>query len=82
MRIKDAVLQAVYQVARAIFDHIAVEESADGVFTIISKRIETSQSGLDQKVSELLDPHYCGHPITYNHYLIDSVQKAQSGRRR
>jgi hypothetical protein len=33
-------------------------------------------------VTELLDPHYNGRPITYNHYLTDNVQKAQADRRR
>lgn len=32
-------------------------------------------------MTELLEPHYNGHPITYNHYLTDNVQKAQSDRR-
>jgi hypothetical protein len=31
---------------------------------------------------ELLEPHFSGHPITYNHYLTDNVQKAQADRRR
>ena len=63
MRINDAVLQAVYQAVRAIFDHIVAEETADGIFNIISERIETLQNDLDQNVSKLLDPHYCGHPL-------------------
>jgi hypothetical protein len=29
-----------------------------------------------------LEPHLSGHPITYNHYLTDNVQKAQADRRR
>jgi len=32
--------------------------------------------------AELLDPHINGHPITFNHYLTDNVQKAQSERRK
>ncbi|KAF1346425.1 interferon-induced GTP-binding protein Mx [Lizonia empirigonia] len=31
-------------------------------------------------VTELLKPHDTGHPITYNHYLTENVQKSQSKR--
>jgi hypothetical protein len=37
---------------------------------------------LDDKIEEILDPHENGHPITYNHYLTDNVQKAQTQRRK
>jgi hypothetical protein len=36
---------------------------------------------LQEKVTELFKPHDTGHPITYNHYLTDNVQKAQDKRR-
>lgn len=79
---KDVILQAVYLATQAILDHVAVDETADGIFRIISGGIDTLKSDLSQKVNELLDPHYNGHPCTYNHYLTDNVQKAQSDRRR
>jgi GTP-binding protein EngB required for normal cell division len=80
--VKDVILQEVYRATRAILSHIAVDETADGIFRIISGGIDTLKSDLDQKVDELLKPHYNGRPITYNHYLTDNVQKAQSDRRR
>jgi hypothetical protein len=67
-------------VIRAILGYIAAEETADSVFGIVSKGIDTLKGELDHKVTELLDPHYIGHPITFNHYLTDNVQKAQSDR--
>lgn len=79
---KDAILQAVYRATQAILDYITVDETVDGIFRIISRGIDTLKSDLNHKVTELLDPHYNGHPITYNHYLTDNVQKAQSDRRR
>jgi hypothetical protein len=36
---------------------------------------------LQRKVTELVKPHDAGHPITYNHYLTDNVQKMQADRR-
>jgi hypothetical protein len=82
MATKDAILQAAYLGTQTILDYLAVDETADSLFRIISGEIDTLKSDLNQKVTELLNPHYNGHPITYNHYLTDTVQKAQSDRRR
>lgn len=82
MRGKNIILQGVYQATKAILDHVAVDDTVDGIFRSTSGGIDTLKSGLDQKVAELLNPHYYGHPITYNHYLTDNVQRAQSNRRR
>ncbi|KAK3176687.1 hypothetical protein OEA41_008012 [Lepraria neglecta] len=32
---------------------------------------------LQEKVAEILRPHQQGHPITYNHYFTETVQKAR-----
>jgi hypothetical protein len=82
VRTKDIILQGVYQTTRSILNHIAVDETADGIFRLINQGIDTLKNDVEQKVTELLEPHYNGHPITYNHYLIENVQKAQSERRR
>ncbi|KAI0534900.1 P-loop containing nucleoside triphosphate hydrolase protein [Xylaria digitata] len=37
---------------------------------------------LRAKLEEILHPHLSGHPITYNHYLTENVQKAQNARNR
>ncbi|KAF2795082.1 hypothetical protein K505DRAFT_360520 [Melanomma pulvis-pyrius CBS 109.77] len=78
---KEKILQAVYGVVQAVLAHIVVEEIADGLFQIISGGINALKKELNKKVVELMDPHYNVHPITYNHYLTDNVQKAQSKRR-
>ena len=79
---KNTILQAVHQTIQAILDHTAANETADNILGMINGSIEKIKVGLDEKVIELLDPHYNGHPITYNHYLTDNVQKAQAERRR
>ncbi|KAH6856208.1 P-loop containing nucleoside triphosphate hydrolase protein [Chaetomium sp. MPI-CAGE-AT-0009] len=43
---------------------------------------DTTESLLRAVADEILEPHLSGHPITYNHYLTDNVQKAQADRRR
>ncbi|KAF2464380.1 uncharacterized protein BDR25DRAFT_319249 [Lindgomyces ingoldianus] len=75
MGAKDVILQAVYRATKVILDHIAVDETADGIFQVISGGIDTPKSGLNEKVTELLDPYCNGHPITYNHYLTDNTLK-------
>ncbi|KAF2229014.1 interferon-induced GTP-binding protein Mx [Viridothelium virens] len=82
MSAKQAILEAVYQATQAIIDHIAVDETANNILMIINGGIDALQSNVDKKVVELLEPHYNGHPITYNHYLTDTVEKMQADRRR
>ena len=82
MDTKESILQAVYSTTHTVLEYLADDEMAAGLFQIINVGIDTLKDDLDQKVAELLNPHYNGHPITYNHYLTDNVQKAQSDRRR
>lgn len=79
---KDAILKAVYDSTRAILSHIAADETADGIFHVISSGIDALKDDLDRKITELLEPHHNGHPITYNHYLTETVQKVQADRRK
>ena len=77
-----SILRAVYGMAQAILDHVSVDETADGIFRIISGGIDSLKSELNCKMKALLNPHHEGHPITLNHYLTDNVHKAQADRRR
>ncbi|KAK5129239.1 hypothetical protein LTR08_003724 [Meristemomyces frigidus] len=79
---KDNILQAANSAMTAIIDHTAVDETSDGLLHIISQGMDTLRFDLNRKVAELLEPHFDVHPITFNHYLTDNVQKAQSSRRR
>ncbi|KAK3081396.1 hypothetical protein LTS18_007100, partial [Coniosporium uncinatum] len=60
--------------------HIAADETSRDILQIVNARIDALHGDLNQKIAELLDPHYTGHPITYNHYLTDNVQKVQADR--
>lgn len=81
-RLKGNILDSVYRITQSIIDHLAVSETAEGIARIVNAGIDKLKKALDDKVTELLVPHYSGHPITYNHYLTDQVQKAQADRRR
>ncbi|CAN9372578.1 unnamed protein product [Alternaria alternata] len=78
----DIVLHAVRFLARKALAHVCDEASLAGILRrFVYVRLERLTSELCDKVAELLKPHDSGHPITYNHYLTESVQKAQSARR-
>ncbi|KAK5734604.1 hypothetical protein LTR17_008825 [Elasticomyces elasticus] len=79
---KDCIFEAARSTMVAIIDHIAAEETADGLVRLIGQRMDLLKQDVDQKLDEILQPHFEMHPITYNHYLTDNVQKAQSARRR
>lgn len=74
------ILEAVYWTTQAILNHVAVPEVVDGILKIINTAIDKLRVDCKDKVTELLTPHESGHPITYNHYLTDQVQNAQSDR--
>ncbi|OBR03058.1 Dynamin family protein [Colletotrichum higginsianum IMI 349063] len=79
---KDAVLQAVRHETRTILTYVANAETSELLMRFVGKTLDSLETGLDKKMSELVKPHTDGHPITFNHYLTDNVQKAQAARRR
>lgn len=78
----ESITECMYRTTRAIVDHIVVPDVADEVLGDINTGIEKLKIECDDKTAELLKPHNVGHPITYNHYLTDQVQKVQSERRK
>lgn len=80
--LEDEILQAVYRTTQAILGHIAVEETIESLLGVINKDIEVLKADLHRKILEVSEPHYNGHPITYNHYLTENVQKIQAKRRK
>ncbi|KGQ10244.1 Interferon-induced GTP-binding protein Mx [Beauveria bassiana D1-5] len=76
------ILGLANEILKLIVDHVAVQETASGILSVIRGSLEPFKSDLEVKFKELLTPHLEGHPITYNHYLTDTVQKVQEERRR
>lgn len=59
------------------------DDVADRIMkTLITPALDGAKVTLKAKADELLEPHLSGHPITYNHYLTENVQKAQIERHR
>ncbi|TLD22372.1 hypothetical protein PspLS_07751 [Pyricularia sp. CBS 133598] len=78
----NSVVAAVTTTAMSILNHVALPKTVSGISAIVDEGIGSLRVELEAKVVELLKPHYEGHPITYNHYLTDTVQKVQAERRR
>jgi GTP-binding protein EngB required for normal cell division len=78
----EIVLRAADVSARKALAHVCDETTFAGLSRrFINVRLESLTAALRDKVAELLKPHDVGHPITYNHYLTENVQKAQSKRK-
>jgi GTP-binding protein EngB required for normal cell division len=78
----DKVVQAVHFVVHSVLAHYSNLSTLDALLKhFINPRLEGLTKELRRKVEELLKPHDTGHPITYNHYLTENVQKAQDKRR-
>ncbi|KAM4055280.1 dynamin family protein [Hirsutella rhossiliensis] len=82
MDLKDEILLAVSETSHDALYHVAVEETAERILQIVNTGIEDLKLELDAAFEQVLEPYTSVHPITYNHYLIRNVQKAQSERRR
>jgi GTP-binding protein EngB required for normal cell division len=76
------VVRAVRHVLYAALSHACDPSTREAVSRyIIYPKLDHLEKELREKVVELFKPHDTGHPITYNHYLTENVQKAQAERR-
>ncbi|PMB65575.1 Interferon-induced GTP-binding protein Mx3 [Beauveria bassiana] len=80
-KVREHVLHAIDEVTNAIVTHVAAKNTVPGILSILRNARTNSIRDLDAKFQTLLEPHLNGHPITYNHYMTDNVQKAQERRR-
>ncbi|KAK7892283.1 hypothetical protein LTR67_007379 [Exophiala xenobiotica] len=60
----------------AVVEHACDSTTADAIMRhIVRPNMEPIVLKLHEKVEEVLRPHTRGHPITFNHYFIDNLQK-------
>ncbi|KAI2622504.1 P-loop containing nucleoside triphosphate hydrolase protein [Hypoxylon sp. NC1633] len=82
-RLSERILSSAYKAVNFVLQHVADEQTADALLReVVGPSMERLKENLTKKVEEILDPHVSGHPITYNHYLTENVQKVQAARRR
>jgi GTP-binding protein EngB required for normal cell division len=76
------VIRTAHHVVSAAVSHVCDRSTREKVLRqIIYPKLNHLEKELQEKVTEIFKPHDTGHPITYNHYLTDNVQKAQDERR-
>lgn len=64
-----------------ILQHVVDETTASALLhAVVRPALSTIKFALKEKVIELLDPYLRTHPITYNHYLTDNIQKSHFDR--
>lgn len=74
---------ATMLVLNMILDHTADENTASGLRRhIINPAMEMLKKTLENMAATVLAPHQRGHPITYNHYLTDNIQKLKEGQQK
>lgn len=74
----DQIIAAVRTTVELILNHSADTSTTESLLReIINPALEGCVEKLRGKVEEVLRPHQRGHPITYNHYFTDTIQKAR-----
>jgi hypothetical protein len=74
----DRVVAAARTTVELILAHAADTSTAESLLReIINPAFECCVTDMRRKVQELLQPHQRGHPITYNHYFTDTIQRAR-----
>lgn len=77
-RYSERILDATRTSLELISLHTTDETTSEGLIQeIIHPAIGRYADRLTKKVAEILDPHQKGHPITYNHYFTETIQKAR-----
>jgi GTP-binding protein EngB required for normal cell division len=62
--------------------HVADAATSKSLYqNVFVKAIDEILGALQVKANELIGPHQNGHPITYNHYFTETLQKVRSSRR-
>lgn len=74
----DALLDDARRATISILREVLDKQSLEGVLAhVVNPRFGKLEDGLRTKAAELLRPQQAGHPITYNHYFVETVLKAR-----
>ncbi|KAK8036251.1 hypothetical protein PG993_008865 [Apiospora rasikravindrae] len=81
--LSDRIVASSLATVSAVLQYVSDEKTAKSLLQeVVGPSLEKLRESLSTKVEEILEPHVSGHPITYNHYLTENVQKAQASRKR
>lgn len=75
----EEIYEAVRSAVMAALDGTCDPTTQDGVLSyIVNPALGTIKQGFETAVKKVLKQHLYGHPITYNHYLTENLQKARN----
>lgn len=78
----DTVAAAARKLLNLVCEHIADDTTSQFIMReIVEPALDSIARTLQSKADELLEPHKNGHPITYNHYFTETLQKVRDERR-
>lgn len=80
--LKEEILEAVDSLSAAIIRYVVTEDTAGRILQVVKDGIHTLKTEMDDGFQRVFQPYQKIHPITYNHYLTENVQKAQARRRK
>jgi hypothetical protein len=79
----EIILDATRTTLDAILEKTADEATGVGLIRyIINPAMDALKNDFEAEVASVLEPHQRGHPITYNHYFTDNIQKAKAQHRK
>lgn len=74
----ESILATVKFCIESAISHTADEITKDGLLReIIDPAMADHTDRLEKRIAEIMRPHLTGHPITYNQYFTDTIQKAR-----
>ena len=74
--------QATRSFLELLVSHLADEKTSEALLGhVVDSVMDQKLSKMNDKLSELLTPYRKGHPITYNHYFTETIQKVKEKRR-
>lgn len=77
----DGIWAAAREFLALVVKHVTDEHTSAAVIEeIVVPACESIKLEIDTKTRELLMPHQIGHPITYNHYFTETLQKIRADR--
>ena len=63
-------------VVNLILDHTSDQNTAAGLKRhVVNPAMQVLRKNLENMTTAVLAPHRTVHPITYNHYLTENIQK-------
>lgn len=73
--------KACREFLKQVVAHVADAATSSAINRwIIQPAMDAMLAALDAKTDEILEPHQKSHPITYNHYFTDTIQKFRRER--